>query len=100
MWEDTCNEMAKEKFAQRRKELTKVEEIDDEELHVYTLADYPFEEGDTIIINSSELEEIKGDLLKTHSPVQAYTMSKRVDKKVKPISTKFLEEAQVKRTLP
>ncbi len=62
IWEEACNKIAKEIFAQWRKDLTKVKEIEDEELHVYTLADYPFKEGDTIIINSGELEEIKGDL--------------------------------------
>ncbi len=85
MWEEACNEIAKEKFTQQRKELTKIKEIEDEELRFYTLADYPFEEGVTIIVNSGNLEKIKGDLLKTHSPVQAYTMYKRVDKKVKPV---------------
>ncbi|SJL18084.1 uncharacterized protein ARMOST_21656 [Armillaria ostoyae] len=99
-WEEVHNKLAKEKFAQQRKEMGKAEESKDEELRVYTLADYPFEEGDTIIVNHSDFETVKNDLLNTHMHAQAYTMYKRVDKKVKPVSTKFPEEACVRRTIP
>ncbi len=71
---------------------------DDEENRVYTIQDYPFEEGDIIVVPDEDLFWIREEI--QTSRARAFTMYKRVDRKVKPVSTTFPEEARVRRTIP
>ncbi len=42
------------------------------------LADYPFKEGDTIIVNDKDFETVRNDLLHMHAYAQVFTMYKWV----------------------
>ncbi len=84
-------ELADEDFQMR-------DRLDDNENWVYTLSNYPFEDDDTIIVPAEDMEQVRVDILREQ--VHAFTMYKRVDQKIKPVSTMFPEEARVHRTIP
>ncbi len=71
---------------------------DDAENWVYSIQDYPFEEGDMIIVPEAELPQLKQEIWTSRACV--FTMYKWVDRKIKPVSTTFPEEARVRRTMP
>ncbi|PBK58193.1 hypothetical protein ARMSODRAFT_900741, partial [Armillaria solidipes] len=71
---------------------------DDDENRIYTLADYPFEDDNIIIVPGEEIEQIQADI--EQARVHVFTMYKKVDQKIKPVSTTFPEEARVRRTIP
>ncbi len=71
---------------------------DDDENRIYTLANYPFEDDDIIIVPGEDINQIHSDIEQAH--VHVFTMYKKVDQKVKPVSTTFPEEARIRRTIP